>query len=269
MARERYRDSDSLEAFDTSLMYDDVERIREREEEAEKNENDKLSFAGMMALVAGIGMVAVGILGYLIPGDITQILSTALPVVGFGALGYGFYKILKLAFRKKELEFPTLNVYRKTNKAKSRPSQSNTSSSASSSRTRTRTTTTESTGTADPREAYRTRTYRRRTRTGSGQQKKTLSRSRLNRVFSGVAGGLAEYTGVSANLIRFGFIISMFMTAGFPVIFIYLLLSIILPPDYDSSSFDKGPGGPSQGGNDNFSGFGGTGTGNRREIRIR
>jgi phage shock protein PspC (stress-responsive transcriptional regulator) len=262
MARERYRSNESVEAFDTTLMYDDVERIREREEEAERNENDKLSFAGMMALVAGISMVAVGLLGYLIPSDIIQLLQTALPVVGFGALGYGFYKILKLAFRKKELEFPTLNVYRKT-KQKARPASNAASEGATRTRTRARTTSQTST---DPREAYRTRTYRRRTRTTTSKQKKTLSRSRINRVFSGVAGGLAEYTGVSANLIRFGFIISMFMTAGFPVIFIYLLLSIILPPDYDSNYFDNNKGG---GGNDPYSGFGGGNSGQRREIRIR
>lgn len=263
MARERQRNSDSMEAFDTSFMYDDVERIREREEEAEKNENDKLSFAGLMALVAGISMVAVGILGYLIPGDIIEVLQTALPVVGFGALGYGFYKILKLAFRKKELEFPTLNVYRKT-KQKARPAQ-RTASRQSSSRTRTRTTSSETT--SDPREAYRTRTYRRRTRTTSTGQKKTLSRSRINRVFSGVAGGLAEYTGVSSNLIRFAFVMGMFLTGGFPIIFIYLLLSIILPPDYDSNHFDNDQN--KGGGGDPYSGFGGGDADPRREIRIR
>lgn len=264
MARERFRNSDSAEAFDTSFMYDDVERIREREEEAERNENDKLSFAGMMALVAGISMVVVGIIGNIIPDNFTELLNVGLPIVGFGALGYGFYKILKLAFRKKELEFPTLNVYRKT-KQKARPSQ-RTSARDASSRTRTRTTTSQTT--SDPREAYRTRTYRRRTRTASGQ-KKTLSRSRINRVFSGVAGGLAEYTGVSSNLIRFAFVMGMFLTGGFPIIFIYLLLSIILPPDYDSNYFDNDQNRGGGDGNTPYSGFGGGDSGNRREIRIR
>lgn len=265
MARERYRNSESAEAFDTSFMYDDVERIREREEEAEKNENDKLSFAGLMALVAGISMVAVGLLGYLIPSDFIEILQTALPVVGFGALGYGFYKILKLAFRKKELEFPTLNVYRKT-KQKARPTQRSTAEDGS---TRTRTRSTASETTADPRQAYRTRTYRRRTRTTAAGQKKTLSRSRVNRVFSGVAGGLAEYTGVSSNLIRFAFVMGMFLTGGFPIIFIYLLLSIILPPDYDNNYFDNDPNQGGGGGNDPYAGYGGGEGGSRREIRIR
>jgi len=269
MARERYRGTESIEAFDTSYMYDDVERIREREEEAERNENDKLSFAGMMALVAGASMLAVGFLGALIPSNVIELLQTALPIVGFGALGYGFYKTLKLAFRKKDLEFPTLNVYRKTNKNKARGA----AEAGARTRTRTRTTTTSSTaeGTQQTgRESYRTRTYRTRTRTVDNRQKKTLSRSRINRVFSGVAGGLAEYTGVSSNLIRFAFILGMFMTGGVPVIFIYLLLSIILPPDFDSNYFDNNSDGGDNGGNPPYSGgYGGNSRGPRREIRIR
>ena len=53
-----------------------------------------------------------------------------------------------------------------------------------------------------------------------------------NRVFSGVAGGIAEYTGVSAALVRFAFIAGLFMT-GFMFVFVYLLLSIVLPADLD------------------------------------
>ncbi|MEM7515118.1 MAG: hypothetical protein AAF388_29595, partial [Bacteroidota bacterium] len=114
MARQRYRRTSSLDEFDTSLMYDDIEKIRELEEEEEKDQNNKLSFAGMMALVAGAALFITGALGGLLPPDLTGFLMGALPVVGFGALGYGFYKTLKLAFRQKELSFPTLNVYRKT-----------------------------------------------------------------------------------------------------------------------------------------------------------
>jgi phage shock protein C len=239
MATERFRGrSGSAEAFDTSLRYDDIEMIREKEQEKERNENDKLSFAGMMALVAGISLLAVGFLGSLIGGGVLEILQTALPVVGFGALGYGFYKTLKLAFRKKELEFPTLNVYRKT---KARPRQG---ARADSRRRASARTETQGEGEATGpqyRTRTRSRTYRRR-RQASSSQKKTLSRSRMNRVFSGVAGGIAEYTGVSANLIRFAFIVGMFVTGGFPIVFIYLLLSIVLPPDYDRGIYDMDDG---------------------------
>ncbi|MEM9936781.1 MAG: PspC domain-containing protein, partial [Bacteroidota bacterium] len=61
--------------------------------------------------------------------------------------------------------------------------------------------------------------------------KKVLMRSRRDKVFSGVAGGLAEYMGVSAALVRFAFIAGLFAAGPMPV-FAYLLLSIILPPNY-------------------------------------
>ncbi len=239
MAKERTRGRGGMEeSFDTSLMYDDIERIRDREQEQERTENDKLSFAGMMSLVAGISLIAVGIFGSALGGNIIEFLMPALQVVGFGALGYGFYKTLKLAFRKKELDFPDLNVYRK-----SKPRQRPASASARTGRTRP-TSASAAAARSGERAEYqdRERTYRRRrrrTRTTSQQQKKTLSRSRVNRVFSGVAGGIAEYTGVSSALIRFALVAGTFMTGGFPFIFIYLLLSIVLPTDYDSTYFDN------------------------------
>ena len=237
MAQQRTRGRGGMEeSFDTSLMYDDIERIRDREQEAERTENDKLSFAGMMSLVAGLGLIAVGIFGSALGGNIIEFLTPALGVVGFGALGYGFYKTLKLAFRKKELDFPDLNVYRKS-KPRQRPASASASAGARTSRT---STSSDRAGYQDRERTYRRR--RRRTRTSSStstQQKKALSRSRVNRVFSGVAGGIAEYTGVSSSLIRFALIAGTFMTGGFPFIFIYLLLSIILPTDYDSTYFDN------------------------------
>ncbi|MEL6195181.1 MAG: PspC domain-containing protein [Bacteroidota bacterium] len=225
MARQRYRRTSSLDEFDTSLMYDDIEKIRELEEEEEKDQNNKLSFAGMMALVAGAALFITGALGGLLPPDLTGFLMGALPVVGFGALGYGFYKTLKLAFRQKELSFPTLNVYRKT-----KPIPINNEGTEG-----TRTAAKEA---ADARAQYVRRRARTRTRTNprtrptqSTDGKKILMRSRRDKVFSGVAGGLAEYMGVSPALVRFAFIAGLFAAGPMPV-FAYLLLSIILPPNY-------------------------------------
>ncbi|MEM6264748.1 MAG: PspC domain-containing protein [Bacteroidota bacterium] len=236
MAEERYRSSQQFdERFDTSLMYDDIERIRDREEAVEKNENDKLSFAGMMALIAGIGIVVLGTVGNLIPLDILEFLSGALPVVGFGALGYGFYKTLKLAFRKRDLNFPALNVSRKTRKRpdtreEARPRPNSTSAGATSrSRTYQR-----SEARARRQES---RTYRRR-QARRQPIKKNLQRSRQNRVFSGVAGGIAEYAGISPALVRFAFIAGLFMSQGM-FVFVYLLLSIILPTEFEDFQFDE------------------------------
>lgn len=212
-----------MEEFDTSLMYDDIEKIREREEEEEKDQNSKLGSAGMMAFFAGAALLTTGILSSmgLIPFGLAEFLkSAALPVIGFGALGYGFYKTLKLAFRQKELNFPALNVYRKT-KPVSAPKPKTKAKSEESQKSRSRENTANQTG-----YQRRTRTYRRTS------ERKSLRRSRTNRVFSGVAGGIAEYVGISAALIRFAFIAGMFMSGGMSV-FIYLLLSIVLPANYD------------------------------------
>ncbi|MEO1447884.1 MAG: PspC domain-containing protein [Bacteroidota bacterium] len=224
---ERYRRRSIVEEFDTSLMYDDIEKIREREEEEEKDQNGKLGSAGMMAFVAGAALLLTTVISTAFPGafpDLIAFLQQAgLPIIGFGALGYGFYKTLKLAFRQKELNFPALNVYRKTRPAP----QASADESATRTRPRARTQ-----NTTDSRSRTR---YQRRTRTyNRSTQKKNLRRSRTNRVFSGVAGGIAEYTGISSALIRFAFVASMFMSGVIGSVFIYLLLSIVLPANYDS-----------------------------------
>lgn len=226
---ERYRRRSIVEEFDTSLMYDDIEKIREREEEEEKDQNSKLGSAGMMALTAGAALLLTTVVSTAFPGffpDLIAFLQQAgLPIIGFGALGYGFYKTLKLAFRQKELNFPALNVYRKTRPAPQASADESATRTRPRQRTRARTQ-----QTSDSRTRYqrRTRTYNRST------QKKNLRRSRTNRVFSGVAGGIAEYTGISSALIRFAFVASMFMSGVIGSVFIYLLLSIVLPANYDS-----------------------------------
>lgn len=219
MSQERYRRRSSIiEEFDTSLMYDDIEKIREREEEEEKDQNGKIGSAGMMAFIAGAALLVTGIISGQLGAfpELMEFLTTfGLPVIGFGALGYGFYKTMKLAFRQKELNFPALNVYRKTKPAP-----------AGATRERERQEE-ERTQTQDRTQArYGQRTYRRPT------QRKVLRRSRTNRVFSGVAGGIAEYAGISAALIRFAFIAGLFMSFGMSI-FIYLLFSIVLPANYD------------------------------------
>ncbi|MEZ4774884.1 MAG: PspC domain-containing protein [Bacteroidia bacterium] len=213
MATERYRRRSSVaDDFDTSLMYDDIEKIREREEDEEKDQNSKLGSAGMMALIAGAGLLMVGAFQWAIPGDFIEALNAILPIIGYGALGYGFFKTMKLAFRDKELNFPALNVYRKTKPVPPPVNEEAARTQNTNSNTR----------------------YQRRSRTYDRPgQKKVLRRSRTNRVFSGVAGGIAEYMGISAALIRFAFIAGLFMGIGMPI-FIYLLLSIVLPANYDS-----------------------------------
>ncbi len=218
MAQERHRETQGApDEFDTSLMYDDIERMRDIEAEEEKEQNNKLGFAGMMALVAGVSLLVVSLLPG-IPAGLFSFLMAVLPVLGIVGLGYGFFKTLRLAFREKELNFPALNVYRKT-----RPAP-----------------TSEAAVEAERTSASEARRQRQRARTEASSRsasyvsnRKTLRRSRTNRVFTGVAGGLAEYLGVSSALIRFAIIFSLFPTSGMSL-FIYLLLSIVIPSNYDT-----------------------------------
>ncbi len=59
-----------------------------------------------------------------------------------------------------------------------------------------------------------------------------LKRSRKNRVFGGVAAGIAEYMGISPILVRISFILLTIITVGI-FILVYLLLTLILPKNYD------------------------------------
>lgn len=109
MSKEQYRSATEIDAgMDMSYMYDDIERIRERESEEEKTQQSKLSLAGLMAILAGVGMGLVAFGEGIISNDMSEFLLPLLGIVGFASLGYGLYKTVKLAFRRKELEFPTL-----------------------------------------------------------------------------------------------------------------------------------------------------------------
>ncbi|MEM6345352.1 MAG: PspC domain-containing protein [Bacteroidota bacterium] len=258
MARERYSRRRSVaEEFDTSLMYDDIEKIRELEEEEEKDQNAKLGSAGAMALIAGGGLLSLGLLSGMgiALGDLGQFMQVALTIIGFGSLGYGFFKTLSLAFRQKELNFPALNVYRKTRPVTSSAKSNSTSNNTRSRPTQERSQQSRTRPTENPYErarqrgSYRqeqARTYRRST-TG----RKALRRSRTNRVFSGVAGGIAEYAGISPALVRFAFIASFFMPflVAMPV-FVYLLLSIVIPNNYEDFKAGKTGASTKPGGDD-------------------
>ena len=59
---------------------------------------------------------------------------------------------------------------------------------------------------------------------------KSLRRSRRNRIFAGVCGGLAEFFGIGAFWFRLGFLIAL-IPGGVPGFLLYLLLWIIVPSD--------------------------------------
>ena len=58
--------------------------------------------------------------------------------------------------------------------------------------------------------------------------RKGLHRSRRNRIFAGVCGGLADFFGISAFWFRLAFLISL-IPGGVPGFLAYLLCWIIMP----------------------------------------
>jgi phage shock protein C len=59
---------------------------------------------------------------------------------------------------------------------------------------------------------------------------KTLRRSRRNRIFAGVCGGLAEFFGLSAFWFRLAFLLAL-IPGGIPGFLIYIIAWIIIPSE--------------------------------------
>lgn len=56
-----------------------------------------------------------------------------------------------------------------------------------------------------------------------------LRRSRTNRQIAGVVGGLAEYFGMDATLLRVVYVVGSIISAAFPGVLVYLLLWVVIP----------------------------------------
>jgi phage shock protein C len=56
-----------------------------------------------------------------------------------------------------------------------------------------------------------------------------LRRSRRNRMIAGVCGGLAEWLGWDATLVRLLYVVVSVLSVAFPGILVYILLWILMP----------------------------------------
>ncbi len=56
-----------------------------------------------------------------------------------------------------------------------------------------------------------------------------LTKSTHNRMVAGVCGGLAEYFDLDPTLVRVGYVLLAFLSAAFPGLILYLILSFVLP----------------------------------------
>jgi phage shock protein C len=62
-----------------------------------------------------------------------------------------------------------------------------------------------------------------------------LRRSRSNRQLAGVVGGLAEYFGMDATLLRVIYVIVSIVSVAFPGALVYVLLWLLIPEAEDGT----------------------------------
>ena len=58
-----------------------------------------------------------------------------------------------------------------------------------------------------------------------------LKRSRRNKLLAGVCGGLAEWLGWDATLVRILYVVVSVLSAAFPGILVYVVLWIVMPKE--------------------------------------
>ncbi len=64
----------------------------------------------------------------------------------------------------------------------------------------------------------------------ASDDRKVLRRSRRNRIFAGVCGGLGEFFGINTFWFRLAFLIAL-LPGGVPGFLLYLVLWIIIPTE--------------------------------------
>lgn len=62
-------------------------------------------------------------------------------------------------------------------------------------------------------------------------ERRRLYRSESDRMIAGVLGGLAEYLRIEPSLTRIGYVVLTILTGFFPGILLYLLMTLIVPPE--------------------------------------
>ncbi|MFC4768325.1 PspC domain-containing protein [Effusibacillus consociatus] len=60
---------------------------------------------------------------------------------------------------------------------------------------------------------------------------KKLFRSRKNSMIAGVCGGIADYLGVDATVIRVVYVLLSLLTAAFPGLVVYIIMLFIIPSE--------------------------------------
>lgn len=143
--------------------------VQEEEPVQLKRDNRAFAIAGGLSILAGAGIFLASNFGLGLTALVPAMIGT-----GIAALGFGVVKAFRKIFRKKNLNLPSLQIRRKTERQ------------------------------AKPK-VQAVETYR---------PGKKLAKSLTDRVFMGVCGGLAEHSGLSSSMIRMLFIAAFAFSGG-------------------------------------------------------
>jgi len=56
-----------------------------------------------------------------------------------------------------------------------------------------------------------------------------LRKTPHDKMVAGVCGGIAEYFGIDATLVRVGYVILSVLSTGFPGLLVYIILAFVMP----------------------------------------
>lgn len=200
---------DTFQEFDFYSLIDSpgevsVDVVQESDPKAIKRDSSGFIIAGLLSLLAGVGLIAVT--------NFNIGLTQALPYLigaGIAGLGFGLIKGFRRIFRRKNLNLPSLTLRRKV-----RPKTQNTQNSTGSQ--------SQSRNKANVKQKFREKV--------EAFKGKRLQKSLKNKVIMGVAGGLAEYSGISVGLVRLLFLMAFFFSGGIIAV-IYFILGFVLPTE--------------------------------------
>lgn len=211
----------STSNFDFGTMMDQpgefaLDVVMEEDAKSVKKDSRGFIIAGLLSVLAGAGII--------IAANVDLTLQNLLPYFiggGIAALGYGMIKAFRKVFSRKKLNLPSLTLKRKVQKQSTSTFQ----------QTRNQPNFTASTAANAARTSFQSAKSAAKAAASTvmeAQKGKKLGKSYQNKVFMGVASGLAEYAGVNPGLIRLVFIFSFFFSAGL-VALLYGFLGIVLP----------------------------------------
>ena len=65
----------------------------------------------------------------------------------------------------------------------------------------------------------------------AGSHTNRLTRSKSERLLLGVCGGIATWLGWDPTIVRVAYVLISICSAGFPGIFVYVILALVMPPE--------------------------------------